>query len=226
MTNVVAEEVIVAANSSPAAATTEAQVEGPAPKRHYLPAKEAKESFDGATFSRIVHQEGRRIFRYSPPKGWVVKTGQRAEFTHGKFTATVGLAVGSNSPGKVKDNSSATAASAKNKQADAPEFEIAGQPAEKNVSTELRETGSHLRMHARSLGPDWQVEVLLEGPAEGFEAAEQQLLRTVAHISVQTAADIEQAAIEREKQTQIKIAQEKTAASRPAPTGPVRGRLE
>ncbi len=81
------------------------------------------------------------------------------------------------------------------------------------------------RTKIRSLGPEWQVELVLEGPEEGFAPVEERLLASLLSMSVETQADAERRAQAQEKQAVAQIARERRAASRPPPTGPVRGKL-
>ncbi len=53
----------------------------------------ANESFDGATLTRVVFQNGPQTFRYSPPGGWKIKSGEHTELTQGAYKASLALAL-------------------------------------------------------------------------------------------------------------------------------------
>lgn len=190
----------------------------PAPSaRQILSGTLVEEKFDGSLLTRIVFRDERRRFEYSPPPGWKIKCGQRTEFVTGPFQASIALAIVKNSPAETPAKKSPA-------QTEAEDFQVLGQPAEHQVSTFERNGVNLRRLVARTHGPEWQIDLILEGPEKDFAGAQEQLLGTLASLSLQTEAELQQVKEEKKKQAFDQIAHR--PAPKMAPTGRVRGRLD
>ncbi len=190
---------------------------GSARPARILPGILVEQEFDGSLLTRVVFRDERRRFEYSPPSGWKIKCGQRTELVTGPFKASIALAL-------VNDASTVAAPKKSSAQTEVEDFQVLGQPIEHQVSTFARDGITFLRLVARTLGPEWQINFILEGPEKNFAAAQEQLLGTLTSLSVQTEAELQKVKEEKGKQALAQI------ASRPAPklppTGRVRGRLD
>lgn len=209
--------------------TTETVSPRPAtpPSRLPLRSVDTSADFDGATVHRIVHRDDRRIFHYSPPAGWTIKAGDRTEFVAGNFRASIGLALVTNPPGekaKQPDAKNDSAPANKTSKPGILPIEILSQPLERKTISSQRNSARFLRAVTRSLGHEWQIDLILEGPEEGFPAAEKQLFEALLTLAIETEADLQRAALEKEKEMLEKMAQAQIAAARPTPAGKIRGK--
>ncbi len=190
------------------------------PAVRFLLGTVAEESFDGATLTRVVFPNGSQTLRYSPPRGWKIKPGQRLELTQGDYKASLTLGVAPSS-----SSGASSEAELRASRGEVLPWQISGRPVEKTSAPYTRGGYVFNRSTIRSLGGDWQVELILEGPADGFAAVEERLSATLLSVSLETQADSERRAQLQEKQVVAQMARERHAASRPPPTGPVRGKL-